>query len=253
MINDLYAMGELGMQKFKLDQYSGIVFDLDGTLVHKAPKLEDFIQQSFEQRGLVFDPEQSKIAQRLSLKFWEDPVNYNNDPTNHDKSQGTEFWVNFIQYYCQSLDISFHEIADIAVEIAEIIELNERNEYLAEDARDVLMTLSSRGYKLGLLSNRYSSVIDVVKYYDLSEYISCAYSAGQLGAMKPDERIFHLYLEEFGKRPDEIVYVGDNYWVDIKGAENAKIQPLLIDPRNLFPEVTCPVIKVLSDLVLLFA
>ena len=114
------------------------------------------------------------------------------------------------------------------------------------------MTLSSRGYKLGLLSNRYSSVIDVVKYYDLSEYISCAYSAGQLGAMKPDERIFHLYLEEFGKRPDEIVYVGDNYWVDIKGAQNAKIQPLLIDPRNLFPEVTCPVIKVLSDLLLIF-
>ena len=137
MIDDLNAMGEFNMQKFKLDQYSGIVFDLDGTLVHKAPKLEDFIQQSFEQRGIVIDLEQSKIAQRLSLKFWEDPVNYNNDPKNHDRSQGTEFWVNFIQYYCQSLDISFNEIADMAVDIAEIIELNERNEYLAEDAREM--------------------------------------------------------------------------------------------------------------------
>jgi putative hydrolase of the HAD superfamily len=237
------------MRDLKLNQYSGIVFDLDGTLVHKEPKLEDFIQQSFEQRGLVIDSEQSKEAQRLSLKFWEDPVNYNNDPMNHDRSKGTEFWVNFIQYYCQSLDISFREIADIAVEIAEIIEVNERNEYLAEDTRDVLVTLSARGYKLGVLSNRYSPVSDVVQYYDLSEFISCSYSAGQLGAMKPDERIFHLYLEEFGKRPDEIVYVGDNYWVDIKGAENAKIQPILIDPRTLFPEATCPVIKVLSDLL----
>ena len=32
------------MPEFKLDQYSGIVFDLDGTLVNKEPKLEDFIQ-----------------------------------------------------------------------------------------------------------------------------------------------------------------------------------------------------------------
>lgn len=67
--------------------------------------------------------------------------------------------------------------------------------------------------------------------------------------MKPDERIFHLYLQKFGKHSDEIVYVGDNYWVDIKGAQKANIQPVLIDPENLFPEVTCPVIRSLLDLL----
>ncbi len=239
------------MRELKFEQISGIVFDLDGTLVHKEPKLDGFIQNAFEKRGIHLSSEQRKLAQRLSLKFWEDPVNYNNDPTNHDSNRGAEFWINYIQYSFQFLDISACKIGEVAVEIADIFEKDERNEYLAANTREVLKTLSARGYKLGVLSNRYSPVSDVIKHYDLSELISCSCSAGELGAMKPDERIFHLYLQEFGKRNDEIIYVGDNYWVDIKGAQNAKIQPVLIDPGNLFPEVTCPVIRSLSDLLLL--
>ena len=88
-------MGEFDMRDFKLNQYSGVVFDLDGTLVHKEPNLEDFVQQLLEKRGLVIDAEQSKEAQRLSFKFWEDPVNYNNDPKSHGGNQSSEFWVTF--------------------------------------------------------------------------------------------------------------------------------------------------------------
>jgi predicted HAD superfamily phosphohydrolase YqeG len=42
--------------------------------------------------------------------------------------------------------------------------------------------------------------------------------------------------------------VGDNYFADVVGARNAGIQPILIDPVNLFPEADCVVIDTISDL-----
>lgn len=126
------------MSDLKLGQFSGIVFDLDGTLVHKKPKLDDFIQNAFEKRGILVSSDQRKLAQKLSLKFWEDPANYNNDPTNHDSNRGIEFWINYIRYSYQFLDISASDLGEVATELADISENDERIEYLVENTREVL-------------------------------------------------------------------------------------------------------------------
>jgi FMN phosphatase YigB (HAD superfamily) len=47
---------------------------------------------------------------------------------------------------------------------------------------------------------------------------------------KPDPRIFRLALERAGVGPDEAVYVGDLYSVDIRGARAAGIEAVLLDP-----------------------
>ena len=48
--------------------------------------------------------------------------------------------------------------------------------------------------------------------------------------------------------PDCTVYVGDNYYIDIVGARNVGITPILIDPENIFPDAECKVIRTLSEL-----
>jgi FMN phosphatase YigB (HAD superfamily) len=49
-------------------------------------------------------------------------------------------------------------------------------------------------------------------------------------------------------KPEQAVYIGDNYFADVVGARNAGIEPILIDPVNLFPEANCTVIGSLGDL-----
>jgi len=75
-----------------------------------------------------------------------------------------------------------------------------------------------------------------------------AAAAGEIGAWKPHPEIFYYALGLANAKPQEAVYVGDNYYADVKGAFNANIQPVLIDPGNVFPGIDCPVICTIGEL-----
>jgi FMN phosphatase YigB (HAD superfamily) len=51
-----------------------------------------------------------------------------------------------------------------------------------------------------------------------------------------------------GVEPEGALYVGDNYFADIVGAQSAGLKAVLIDPVNLFPEANCMVIERLPEL-----
>lgn len=52
------------------------------------------------------------------------------------------------------------------------------------------------------------------------------------------------------------MYVGDNYFADVLGAQNAGLQPILIDPEGVFTDHVdcigdCHVIRCMSELLAL--
>ena len=73
--------------------------------------------------------------------------------------------------------------------------------------------------------------------------------AAEVNAWKPNPRIFDRALEFSGSSPERTIYVGDNYYADILGAQNAGLQPVLLDEKGLFPEAGCLVIERVEELV----
>lgn len=81
---------------------------------------------------------------------------------------------------------------------------------------DILNNLRSRGYRLSLLSNtnpfithwsmsdRWDGRGHSVAYYMDSMYLSY-----RLGVMKPDEKIFRIYLEGENVSPENVLYIDD--------------------------------------------
>jgi FMN phosphatase YigB (HAD superfamily) len=43
-------------------------------------------------------------------------------------------------------------------------------------------------------------------------------------------------------RPEQAVYVGDNYFADVLAAQSAGLHSILLDPRRVFPEADCAVV-----------
>jgi len=72
--------------------------------------------------------------------------------------------------------------------------------------------------------------------------------AGEVGAEKPDPLIFTEALQRLDSRAAQALYVGDNYYADVVGAQRAGILPVLLDPEAIFPEADCPVINEIRDL-----
>jgi HAD superfamily hydrolase (TIGR01549 family) len=119
---------------------------------------------------------------------------------------------------------------------------------LDTEADELLGNLQRDGFRLGVISNRSKPFEEQLESLGIRSYFEISLAAGTVDTWKPDPKIFHHALREMNIKPEQAVYVGDNYFADVVGAQNAGIEPVLIDPDGLFPEADCMVIKTIGDL-----
>jgi putative hydrolase of the HAD superfamily len=121
-------------------------------------------------------------------------------------------------------------------------------EWVPPDVIDTLRALSEAGLRLAVVSNRNQPCKDELARLGLLEYLEFSLTSGEVSSWKPDPTIFKFALQRMELQPQAAVYVGDNYYADVVGANRAGLQPILIDPDGLFPEAECPVISTIGDL-----
>jgi HAD superfamily hydrolase (TIGR01509 family) len=106
----------------------------------------------------------------------------------------------------------------------------ERHLWSSVAARSVesLSRLRRAGLLLGVVSNSDGRVEEALRAAGLREYFDVVVDSGLMGVEKPDPRIFHAALATLGVRPEEALYVGDLYEVDVVGARAAGIEAVLL-------------------------
>ena len=121
-----------------------------------------------------------------------------------------------------------------------------------ERTAETLEELRRRGYRLGVISNADGRVEALLQSVGLGSYFEFVIDSNLVGIEKPDPRIFHVGAERLGIRPDEAVYVGDIYEIDVRGARAAGMRPILIDPLGRWENLDCDSIRGIHDLLHLF-
>ncbi len=129
------------------------------------------------------------------------------------------------------------------------------------DALHTLQTLKERGYPVGLISNTVwpgtAHQYDLM-HYGLWPYLDFALFSSDVRAWKPFPNIFIQAVQRMHLAPDEVVYVGDNLFFDVYGAQQAGLKavwieqsqrwwPPTLEVNDIIPEFT---IQQLSDLLL---
>lgn len=101
--------------------------------------------------------------------------------------------------------------------------------------RPVLRRLAQR-YRLGVVSNFYGNLDDILSAEGLKEFFSVVADSGVLGVTKPDPGIFLHAARVLGLRPEDCVMVGDSVPRDVKGAAGVGMKKALICVRTVVPE-----------------
>jgi HAD superfamily hydrolase (TIGR01549 family) len=127
------------------------------------------------------------------------------------------------------------------------------------EADEVLRKLRERAYRLALITNaqgqREEGQHRLGNYPELERHFEVVVVAGEGGIPpKPDATPFRLCLEMLGLAPEEAVYVGDDWRIDIQGAEAVGMHPLWLKHRLVqrnWPavETAAPVIDSLEALL----
>ena len=234
-----------------MNNVSTVLFDLDGTLRLSDPPSIDTFHQYAHELGIPLDSERQRDARRWVSAYWanstellEDIESFGNHPENG------AFWTNHARKHLLNLGGTTEQAEALAPRITQyMLDRYEPKGIVAEGALDVLDNLRANGYRMGVVSNRQAPIGDEITVLGLGSYFEITLAAGEVELWKPDPRLLEHAAGLMGITCEGTLYVGDNYHADVIAAEAAGMQPILIDPLELFPEARCPVIHDIRGLL----
>lgn len=114
--------------------------------------------------------------------------------------------------------------------------------------RQMLDWFKLRGFKLGVISNAEGQIKRLIEHVGLTDHFDIVIDSGDVGFEKPDERIFKHALNKIGAKADSTIHVGDLLDIDVLGAKNVGITPVLVDSESLHKDAGCLSVKLATDL-----
>jgi putative hydrolase of the HAD superfamily len=120
---------------------------------------------------------------------------------------------------------------------------------VSERSAAALARLRAADLRLGVVSNSDGRVDEALEAAGLRRYFDVVVDSAVAGVEKPDPRIFHVALDALGVLPDEALYVGDLYDVDVVGARAAGIDAILLGPVPADGLARCRTIPSIEELV----
>lgn len=101
---------------------------------------------------------------------------------------------------------------------------------------ETLDQLRDEGYRMSIISNSDGTVEQELHYQGMRGYFERVYDSEVVGVEKPEPRIYELALNDLGLQPEDAVFVGDMFHIDIWGANRVGIPGLHLDPLGLYEE-----------------
>jgi putative hydrolase of the HAD superfamily len=226
-----------------------ILFDMDGTLRYNRPRFNDILAKFAIEYGAADTRDNRCRAERWLHYYWAQ----SDDALLDIETYGNmvpAFWENHTRRYL----VAYGHPSDQAEKVAPEVYRRMNAEYnpqpwIPPDVFDVLRKLRQAGFLLGIVSNRTHPLTAELEGFGLNDYVDLTLTAGEVNSWKPDTGIFLEAILRLQVKPEEVLYVGDNYYADVIGARNAGLRPVLLDPDGVFPEVECDVIRNLPDLI----
>jgi HAD superfamily hydrolase (TIGR01549 family) len=219
-----------------------ILFDFDGTLRHSIPLGGDVFSDYVSSLGLPLTDDDRLRAARWEHYYFASSPEIEVDRELVVDGDESEFWKNFGRRRLVALGLHPSLAAELAPQVsAHMQETYNPEVWMPEELNDLLPELRGSGYTLGIVSNRSEPYHDTVEEMNLQDYFSFVLAAGEVGSWKPDPKIFHHAARLAKSKPEETVYIGDNYYADVIGARRAGLHPVLYDRRGLFSDTGCPI------------
>lgn len=223
-----------------------VFFDFDGTLVFHEPDSFDVISAFCAEIGQPLDDEAYRQGRRTRYEYFVGPL-----LRNHlGALSPEEFWHHFNRHLLKALGVE-GDLDRLAREVTTRFADVELVYHCPDTGLETVTALRERGYRLGLITNRENveRFHDLLDQLDLWATFDLTLASGEVGISKPEPGIFFFALERVGAAAARSVYVGDNYWADVIGAQNAGLTPILFDPHHLFPEAECLVLERIENLL----
>jgi HAD superfamily hydrolase (TIGR01662 family) len=217
-----------------------VLFDAGGTLVHVD---HAFIQRTLSQAGIVVTRRQVREAECAAKIAVDRRMQAAAADTDETRRQP------YFAAMLQQLGVQQETAARLLLTLETEHKQNNLWRAMLPSTPRVLANLRARGVTLGVVSNSDGRIFSVLDRCGITQFFQVVIDSHEVRVEKPDPRIFRFALETAQARPEQALYVGDIYSIDIVGAQRAGIEPVLIDSVGCYATATCRRIRHLRELL----
>lgn len=203
-----------------MKKYKHILFDLDNTLWDFDKNSKESLSEVFKKHKLesAFGDFENffNIYEKYNLELWEQ----------YRKGQ--------VAKYALGLNRFARTLAEVSI-FEDEFALRLNNEYLANTttkteliphAFDLLLYLKDN-YKMHILTNGFFEVQFLkLRNSKLETFFDNLITSEEAGALKPSPKIYKFLLNKINSTPEDCIFIGDNYEIDIIGAQNVGIDQI---------------------------
>lgn len=199
----------------------GVLLDAGNTLVFPDPAR---IREVLSAHGADASPELFREAERearlaLSLAVGE-------RATGHED----QFWHDYFTTIFRRSGVGDEGLDAVGHALRSLHATDHLWTHVPEGTDAALRALLAAGYRVGVVSNADGRVEALLEERGLTPLVEFVLDSHVVGVSKPDPRIFRMGVERLGLAPEEVLYVGDLYAVDVLGARAAGLRAVLLDP-----------------------
>lgn len=217
-----------------------VLFDAGGTLVHADLR---FIHQTLRQVGITATLQVVRKAEGSAKRAIDRRMQEARADTDETRRQ---------PYFAAMLDHMGIK-KDVAAPLLDIFEAEHQKRNLwrcmSPSTPSVLQALRDRGLTLGVVSNSDGRITSVLESCGIAHYFQVIVDSHDVGVEKPDPRIFRYTLKKLKAKPEQTLYVGDIYSIDIVGAKRAGIHAVLLDNGSGYCPSGCRIIHRLQPVL----
>jgi FMN phosphatase YigB (HAD superfamily) len=229
------------LQKRFIDKFEVVLLDMGNTFMFDVDRFRESDNLDSTYKNLGGDELQGdkvfKIASAIFNQMIADsqnPGNYNNFPKVSD----------YLNSHPISSDLAFKEKNIIEKVIAEH-EMGTIPEKYIKALKELAQT-----HRLGIISDIWSdseSYFHIFQQGGIKDLFDIILFSSDLGIIKPSPVIFKKAIDYFGIDVSKLVYVGDSFRRDVRGAKNVGISAIWINAGNedfdrssnvVFPDIT---------------
>jgi putative hydrolase of the HAD superfamily len=223
-----------------------VFFDLYHTLVGYRPPREEYMAKAINGFGIKITQESLRRPLAIADEF------INQEHARLRLSQRTDddkkkMWARYQEIALKEAGIEpTRELTGNLLGKMQQIKLDT---VLFDDVLPVLAKLKNRGLILGLISNMDSDITPLCRKLGLIPLLQIVVTSQTSGYTKPEAEIFKAAAKEAGVKTSEAVFVGDQYQIDVLGANGAGMQGILIDRNGISTDASRgPRIRSLNEL-----
>jgi putative hydrolase of the HAD superfamily len=211
-----------------------VFFDLYHTLIQYAPPREETLAATLRRFGIEANPASLRGPIIAGDEFFYKEV-AGRSLSQRNEAERNAFWSTYQTIVLKEAGLDAKP--ELIGAILSDMKSAKYDLILFDDVIPALTLLSGRGMTLGLISNVDRDISPLLDKLGLGTRLKVKLTSSDVGLTKPNPAIFLEAVRRAGVNAPEMLYVGDQYQIDVLGARAAGLKSLLLDRHGYYKEV----------------